>query len=68
MNNLQKFKLILINQSNKIKIILIKFLFFSFQNRLIIGQCCAALFNGDWYRARILEIDENRVRVQYLDW
>ncbi|CAF1115310.1 unnamed protein product [Adineta steineri] len=37
-------------------------------NRLAVGQWCAALFNGDWYRARILEIDENRVYVQYIDW
>ncbi|CAF3310517.1 unnamed protein product [Rotaria socialis] len=37
-------------------------------NILIVGQFCAALFNGDWYRARILKIDENRVQVQYIDW
>jgi hypothetical protein len=36
--------------------------------RPVLGQFCAALFNGDWYRAHILEIEENRVRVQYIDW
>ncbi|CAF3813739.1 unnamed protein product [Rotaria magnacalcarata] len=40
----------------------------SYKSKLVVGQCCAALFNGDWYRARILEIDENRVHVQYVDW
>jgi hypothetical protein len=39
-----------------------------FLNRLVVGQACAALFNHDWYRARVLEIGENRVRVQYIDW
>lgn len=36
--------------------------------RLTVGQFCAALFNGDWYRARVLEVEESRVRVQYIDW
>lgn len=36
--------------------------------RYTIGQYCAALFNGDWYRARVLETEENRVHVQYIDW
>lgn len=36
--------------------------------RLTVGEVCAARFNGDWYRARVLEIAENRVRVQYIDW
>lgn len=36
--------------------------------RLSVGQICAALFNKDWYRARILEIGDNSVRVQYIDW
>jgi hypothetical protein len=40
----------------------------SYKSKLVVGQACAALFNGDWYRARILEIGENRVRVQYIDW
>ncbi|CAF3760230.1 unnamed protein product, partial [Rotaria sp. Silwood1] len=40
----------------------------SYKSKLVVGQFCAALFNGDWYRARILEIDENRVHVQYIDW
>ncbi|CAF1274217.1 unnamed protein product [Rotaria sordida] len=40
----------------------------SYKAKLTIGQICAALFNGDWYRARILEVGENRVRVQYIDW
>ena len=37
-------------------------------SRLSEGQWCAALFNGDWYRARVLEVEESRVRVQYIDW
>jgi hypothetical protein len=37
-------------------------------NRLTVGQACAALFNKDWYRARVLEMADNRVRVQYIDW
>ncbi|CAF3593445.1 unnamed protein product [Rotaria sordida] len=40
----------------------------SYKSKLVVGQFCAALFNGDWYRARILEVDENRVHVQYIDW
>lgn len=36
--------------------------------RLAVGQWCAALFNGDWYRARVLKVEENRVQVQYIDW
>ncbi|CAF3844382.1 unnamed protein product [Adineta steineri] len=40
----------------------------SYKSKLAVGQACAALFNGDWYRARVLETGENRVRVQYIDW
>ncbi|CAF3925490.1 unnamed protein product [Rotaria magnacalcarata] len=40
----------------------------SYNAKLSIGQICAALFNADWYRARVLELDESRVRVQYIDW
>ncbi|CAF4848163.1 unnamed protein product [Rotaria sp. Silwood1] len=40
----------------------------SYNAKLAIGQVCAALFNSDWYRARILEISDSRVRVQYIDW
>jgi hypothetical protein len=40
----------------------------SYKSKPVLGQFCAALFNGDWYRAHILEIEENRVRVQYIDW
>ena len=67
MNNFLNIKLILIKQSKK------AFYFekknkMDFDNRLVVGQVCAALFNGDWYRARVLEIGESRVRVQYIDW
>lgn len=68
MNNLQKLKLIHIKQSNDKKKLLFSNQYKNSFNRPVIGQCCAALFNGDWYRARILEIEENRVRVQYIDW
>ena len=34
----------------------------------MIGQICAALFQKEWYRARVLEIGENSARVQYIDW
>jgi len=68
MNNLQKFKQILTNQSKTILLVKKKKNGLFLLNRLIIGQACAALFNGDWYRARVLEIGENRVRVQYVDW
>ncbi|UJR31523.1 hypothetical protein I4U23_019012 [Adineta vaga] len=40
----------------------------SYKSKPVVGQWCAALFNGDWYRARVLETEENRVRVQYIDW
>ncbi|CAF1216784.1 unnamed protein product [Adineta ricciae] len=40
----------------------------AYKSKLSEGQWCAALFNGDWYRARVLEVEESRVRVQYIDW
>ncbi|UJR15160.1 hypothetical protein I4U23_002123 [Adineta vaga] len=40
----------------------------SYRTKLIVGQICAAQFNSDWYRARVIEIDDTRVRVQYIDW
>ncbi|CAF0739596.1 unnamed protein product [Didymodactylos carnosus] len=33
-----------------------------------IGRPCAAKFKGDWYRGRVLAIEENRVEVYYVDW
>ncbi|CAF1411195.1 unnamed protein product, partial [Adineta steineri] len=39
----------------------------SYNSKLIVGQYCAALFEGYWYRARILEINKNLVQVQYID-
>jgi hypothetical protein len=39
-----------------------------FSSRLVVGQMCAAVFNSDWYRARVLELGENRLLVQYIDW
>ena len=39
-----------------------------FRDRLVIGQICAALHNRDWCRARVIEVGENRVRVQLIDW
>jgi len=39
-----------------------------YKNKLSVGQYCAALFGGDWYRARVVEIEEQRVLVQYIDW
>ncbi|CAF2989656.1 unnamed protein product [Rotaria sp. Silwood2] len=39
-----------------------------YESKLIVGEFCAAIFNGDWYRARILKINENHVQVQYVDF
>ncbi|XP_014611434.1 PREDICTED: maternal protein tudor isoform X1 [Polistes canadensis] len=33
-----------------------------------VGTPCAALYDSQWYRAKILNVDENRIKVLYVDY
>ncbi|KAI4503981.1 hypothetical protein M0802_000452 [Mischocyttarus mexicanus] len=35
---------------------------------ILVGTPCAALYDSQWYRAKILNVDEDRIKVLYVDY
>ncbi|XP_047349819.1 maternal protein tudor-like isoform X3 [Vespa velutina] len=37
-------------------------------NQISVGTPCAALYESQWYRAKILNVDEDKIRILYVDY